>query len=169
MNTHPPKQPINWKEGRRLRAWELAHHGWSQTKIAQALGVSEGAVSQWIKRGREGGTDALYRQPPPGPTPKLTIEQRAALPGLLAQGAPAVGFVGDLWTNPRIAALIERAFGVRSHPAQIRRLLRELGWTSQKPITRATQRDEEAIAHWTAKRWPALKKGPKRKDARLSG
>jgi transposase len=169
MNTHPPKQPINWKEGRRLRAWELARHGWKQAKIAEALGVSEGAVSQWLKRGREGGQEALYRQPPPGPTPKLTADQRAALPSLLAQGAPAFGFVGDLWTNPRIAALIEREFGVRYHPAHISRLLREIGWTSQKPTTRATQRDEEAITRWETERWPALKKEQKRKDGRLSG
>ena len=169
MNTHPPKQPINWKEGRRLRAWELAHQGWSQAKIAQSLGVSPGAVSQWLKRGRQGGMDALYRQPSPGAPPKLAADQRAALPSLLAQGAEAFGFHGNLWTNPRVAMVVEREFGVRYHPAHISRLLRQIGWTSQKPITRATQRDEEAITRWVSERWPALKKEPKRKDGRLSG
>ena len=169
MTTHPPKQPIDWKEGRRLRAWELAHQGWSQAMIAQALGVSPGAVSQWLKRGRRGGKDALYRQPSPGAPPKLSADQRAALPSLLAQGAEAFGFKGDLWTNPRIARLVEREFGVRYHPAHISRLLRHVGWTSQKPITRATQRDEAAITHWVKECWPALKKEPKRKAGRLSG
>ena len=169
MTPHQFRQPINWKEGRRLRAWELAHHGWSQATIAQALGVSPGAVSQWLKRGRQCGKDALYRQPPPGPTPKLTTEQRASLPSLLAQGAEAFGFHGDLWTNPRIAALVEEQFGVRYHPAHISRLLRQIGWTSQKPITRATQRDEAAITRWVSECWPSLKKEQKRKDARLSG
>ncbi|MDP8946651.1 MAG: helix-turn-helix domain-containing protein, partial [Actinomycetota bacterium] len=38
------------REGRRLRAWELKQEGWKQRDIARALGVSKGAVSQWMKR-----------------------------------------------------------------------------------------------------------------------
>jgi transposase len=46
-----------WREGRRLRALELKERGWKQSEIAEALGVSEGAVSQWMKRAKvEGGT-----------------------------------------------------------------------------------------------------------------
>jgi transcriptional regulator with XRE-family HTH domain len=33
--------------------------GWKQKDIAEALGVTKGAVSQWLKRAREGGIDAL--------------------------------------------------------------------------------------------------------------
>ena len=40
----------DWREGRRVRAYELKEQGWSQRAIAAALGVSEGAVSQWLKR-----------------------------------------------------------------------------------------------------------------------
>jgi nucleotide-binding universal stress UspA family protein len=47
-------QATNWREGRRLRAWELHQKGWQQRAIADALGVTQGAVSQWLKRGREG-------------------------------------------------------------------------------------------------------------------
>ena len=72
-----PRPPRDWREGRRLRAWELKQQGWSQAKIADALGVSPGAVSQWMKRAREGGgADALRRRPAPGPTPRLCGEQR---------------------------------------------------------------------------------------------
>ena len=53
----PPK--ADWREERRKRAWDLKQHGWKQQTIAQALGVSEGAVSQWLKRGRDGGREAL--------------------------------------------------------------------------------------------------------------
>jgi len=36
----------DWKEWRRRRAWELSQQGWSQKDIAEALGVTQGAVSQ---------------------------------------------------------------------------------------------------------------------------
>jgi transposase len=52
--------PDTWKEARRLQAWHLEQKGWSQRQIAEALGVSEGAVSQWMKRGREGGPQAFH-------------------------------------------------------------------------------------------------------------
>lgn len=38
--------PRSWQEGRRLRAWELHQQGWTQQHIAQALGVTQGAISQ---------------------------------------------------------------------------------------------------------------------------
>jgi len=71
-------QPEEWREGRRLRAWALTEKGWSQQAIAEALGVKAGAVSQWMRRGREGGIEALKRRIAPGPTPKLTAELAAS-------------------------------------------------------------------------------------------
>ena len=130
--------------------------GWTGRAIAQALGVTEGAVSQWLKRAREGGPEALRVRIPPGPTPKLTAEQQAQLPVLLAHGAEAYGFLGDVWTTKRVAALIKQEFGIHYHPAHVSRLLRAVGWSPQKPIRRATQRDEAAIERWTTERWPAL-------------
>jgi transposase len=105
-----PRPPADWREGRRLRAWELKQAGWSQRAIASALGVSESAVCQWMRRAREGGgVEALRRRPAPGPTPKLSAEQRAQLPALLARGAEAVGFVGEVWTTPRVATHSQQA------------------------------------------------------------
>ncbi len=54
----------DWREERRMQAWKLKEQGWQQKEIAEALGVSEGAVSQWLKRGREGGLEALRAHPP---------------------------------------------------------------------------------------------------------
>jgi transcriptional regulator with XRE-family HTH domain len=63
MKTSP--QPTDWREGRRLRAWELYQQGWPQKQIAAALGVSAGAVSQWLARGRAGEVEALRNLPRP--------------------------------------------------------------------------------------------------------
>ncbi len=152
----PPK--ADWREERRKRAWDLKQQGWKQQAIAHALGVSEGAVSQWLKRGRAGGREALNAHPSKGAPARLSVEQKAQIPGWLAQGAEASGFRGDAWTASRVAEVIYRRFGVRYHRDHVGRLLREAGWSRQQPIERATQRDEAAIKQWPEQRWPALKK-----------
>ncbi|MDO8691666.1 MAG: winged helix-turn-helix domain-containing protein [Dehalococcoidia bacterium] len=143
--------PQDWREGCRFRAWKLYQQGWKQSHIAEAVGVTRGAVSQWIKRAKEGGgIEVLRRRIAPGPQPRLTAEQRAQIPSLLAKGAEAYGFRGDIWTCARIAVVIKEVFGVSYHPAHMSRLLRSIGWSVQKPIRRATQRDEEDIKTWYA-------------------
>ncbi len=148
------KQQEDWKEGRRRRARELKEQGWKQKDIAAALGVTEGAVSQWLKRGREGGVEALRRHSTPGPQAKLSAEQLAELPGLLNRGSEAFGFRGEVWTTKRVAEVIKREFGVSYHPAHCSRILRAIKHSVQKP----SQGDEVAIQRWKDEHWPALKK-----------
>jgi transposase len=169
MSTSEPEPPTSWHEGRRLRAWDLHQMGWTQTHIAQALGVTQGAVSQWLKRATLAGVEALRDHPPPGRTPSLSPTQLGQLEELLMQGAEAFGFRGALWTRRRVAQLIHEQFGVSYHPGHVSRLLRRIGWTPQRPLQRATQRDDDAIAAWYAERWPALKKSRVVKGERSCG
>jgi transposase len=163
-------RPRDWAEGRRMRAFDLAQQGWKQKDIASALGVTPGAVSQWLKRARDGGgRDALGTVPHPGGKPKLSAAQRQQIPALLARGAEAFGFLGAFWTTKRIATVIRETFGVRYHPAHISRLMRQLRQSSQWPEVRATQRDPTAVETWYTKRWPALKKRRGSKDVPSSG
>jgi len=159
----PRKQ--DWREARRRRAWELKQQGWKQHAIAQALGVSDGAISQWIKRGRDGGEEALAAQPPPGVMPRLAAEQVAQLPAFLAQGTEHYGFRGEIWTASRVAHVIVCEFGVRYHRDHVRKLLRKLGWSPQHPVVQASQRNDQAIYEWVEERWPQIKKKPTRKNA----
>ncbi len=165
MDKNNNHRPTDWREARRLRAWELSQKGWKQKDIAEALGVSAGAVSQWLKHARVEGPAALHHRQGGGPKPRLNEEQVAQLPKLLAQGAEHFGFRGDVWTQPRIATLIQREFGVSYHPAHVGRLLKRLKWSRQKPVERATQRNETAIERWRTDTWLTLKKKPNKKDA----
>jgi transposase len=155
--------PKDWREGRRLRAWQLYQQGWKQKDIAAALGVSEGAVSQWITKAKKQGSHALRHQPSPGRPPKLSREQRAQLPTLLDQGAEAFGFRGQVWTTKRVAQMMKKVLGVSYHPGHCSRLLAALKYSLQKPKKRATQRDEAAIRNWKEQRWDELKKSERGK------
>lgn len=151
-------QKRDWREERRFRAWDLHQQGWKQIDITTALGVTTGAVSQWLSRACSGGVDDLHNRPRRGAPRRLTDEQHQRIPGLLALGAEHFGFQGDVWTSQRIAEVIQRTFHVRYHPAHVRRLLHALGFSVQKPNVKATQRDEAAIAAWVQDTLPAIKK-----------
>jgi transposase len=160
--------PHTWKEARRLQAWHLKQRGWSQRRIAVAMDVSEGAVSQWMKRARAAGPDALRHRPPPGAPRRLSPDQLARLPKLLHRGPTAYGFRGALWTRTRIAAVIRLEFGVSYHPRHVGRLCKAMRWSPQKPTRRARQRDEASIVQWREETWPAIKRGPKPNSKRSS-
>jgi transposase len=138
----------NWMAARRLQAWTLHHKGWPQRQIAEALGVSERTVSQWLKRARAGGPETLYHRPLPGAVCRLSADQLARLPELLHRGAEADGFRGQVWTRGRIAAVIASEFGISYHPVHVGCLCKAIQWSLQKPARRACQRNEVAIARW---------------------
>jgi transposase len=152
----------DWKEWRRMRALALKQQGWPQRAIAEALGVSEPAVSQWLAAARRAGPGALRSHPPPGAAPQLAAGQKRLIPEFLWHGPEAYGFRGQVWTCPRIARVIEEELGVRYHKDHVGRLLAELRWTPQVPIRRALQRDEKAIRRWRAEVWPALRRRARR-------
>jgi transposase len=164
QNTEIPKNFRDWREARRFRAWELHLKRWTQAQIAEALGVTEGAVSQWFKKVREQGLQSLRSRKGGGPKPKLTAEQLESLPELLTKGPEAYGFRGDVWTRARVGAVIKKEFGVAYSEGHVGRLLGKIGWSRQKPTERASQRDEAEIARWNEETWPELKKRPLTKE-----
>ena len=165
MTDKKRNQAKDWREARRLQAWKLKQKGWKQNKIAEALGVSEGAVSQWVKRGQQGGVEALQSRTGGGPKPRLSEAQLKALPKLLARGAEAYGFRGDVWTRGRVGKLIKTEFEVTYSARHVGRILEKIEWSRQKPIERASQRNEAVIEQWRSEKWPDLKKKPKEKRA----
>lgn len=154
-----------WKEWRRERALELRRAGWTQALIAQALGVTEAAVSQWIKMVKESGPGALKPKSRRGQGALLSEEQMRELPVVLNRGPVSFGFSGEIWTCPRIAHVIEKEFGVAYDPDHVRRLLRRINWTFQKPMLRASQHDERAVVDWLTRVWPEMLKNA-RKEGR---
>lgn len=117
----------DWREYRRQLAWEMVQKGLSQKSVAELLDVTQAAVSQWVKRAREQGQEALKAQPYPDRAKKLANEHIEKLRRMLAEGAEAHGF-GDRWTTDRVVELIEEHFEITYHPAHISRLMRQWGF-----------------------------------------
>lgn len=145
-------------EARRRRAVALLDRGQRVTEVARHIGCSHSSVIRWREAVATDGTAGLTAKRVPGCPAKLTARQRQRIPRLLLRGPLAWGFRTDLWTTPRIAEVIRRAFGVHYHPTHVGRLLAQLEWSCQKPERRALERNEQAITHWTDTVWPAIKK-----------
>ena len=156
--THLTSEPM---EERRLVAATLLRQGQlSQADIARHVGVSRASVGRWAATLAQEGPRGLEARPNPGPSPRLDEKAWARLGRLLDRGAMAAGFATERWTLERIAAVIEREFGVHYHPRYLERPLKAHGFSVQRPATRAKERDELVIAVWPKRQWVALKKRP---------
>lgn len=151
------------KEARRRLAVDKVEAGWTQTAVADFLGVHPGTVYKWLRAHRAQGEAGLRARPHPGRAPFLTPDQQARVLGWLAEKPTEHGFRTDLWTARRVAELIHRHFGVTYHPGYLREWLSRRGYSPQQPARRARQRQPEAIARWRAEDWPRLQKKRRRR------
>jgi transposase len=148
-------------EARRRRAMVLLDQGLSLNAVARRVGCRASSVMRWRDARALHGAAGLRVRKASGRPPKLTAAKKERLIKLLLKGAPAQGHRTDVWTTARIADLIARHFGVQYHPDHVGRLLRQLGWSHQKPERRALERDEAAIERWKRTTWPRVKKTPR--------
>jgi transposase len=152
-------------EHRRLRAVQAVREGNKPATVAKVFGVDRGTVYRWLRRARLPNGLApipLYRPP------RLSDPQLAELERLLLQGATRHGWATDLWTAARVTEVIRRQFGITYHPEHVRKILkRRLGWTSQKPQTKAKERDEEGIRRWKEQEFPRIADEAFDRDAHL--
>jgi len=162
MVTKRYKRDLKELELRRRKGMRMLMRGVSQAEAARTLGVSRQTTSSWASKLAE--DRQAWRRSPLGRPGGLSAEQKRALGKALVAGAVVNGFPNELWTLARVAQLIEREFGRAYSTVHVWRMLRELGFSNQRPAGRALQRDEAAIKTWRTKRWPALKKSPSAKD-----
>jgi transposase len=155
-------------EKRRFEAIGLVKKGLSHSETARRVKVARQTVVRWARQYREQGQGALKRSGRAGRKPLLGEQNRKQLEELLLKGPEALGYETPLWTCPRVAHLIEEQFGIRYHEGHVWKVLVSLGWSPQRPTGRARERDEGRIRIWRKRRWPAIKKKPSWKAARLS-
>ena len=167
---HPAgvKRDFKALERRRLRALRLLDKGLRQSEVARRLGVAQQSVSRWAQQAAQGGPQALRHPGRAGRKPQLSAEQLTQLEQSLLDGPEAHGYPTPLWTCRRVTRLIQEQFGVAYHPGHVWKILVRLGWSPQRPVGRARERNEESIRQWRRRTWPAAKKKPNNKGARSS-
>jgi transposase len=158
------KRDFKALEKRRLQGARLLADGLTKAEIARQLGVTRQTVAAWEQRLAEGGKDGLKRGELGRPR-QLSTQQEQELSQTLMAGALAAGYPTGFWTLPRIGKLIAMRFGVEYSTGHLWHLLRRMGFSCQKPQTRAPRRNQDENIHRTRHTWAALKKKPEAKAA----
>jgi transposase len=147
-------------EARRRRAAEYFQERKPLAEVSRLVGASLSSVKRWRRAWQEGGVAALAAKPHPGPTPKLSEDQRQGLVTILTAGPTQAGYRTDLWTTARVAEVVRKMFRVSYHPDHVGRILHDLGFSPQKPQQVAREQDAAAVERWRESDWPRIKKRP---------
>lgn len=167
-NARGVKRDFSALQRRRFAALKLLKQGYNQSEVARRVKVCSQTVSRWARVVAAEGETALEAAGRAGRKPLLNKTERERLTARLLEGPERLGYETPLWTCSRVAHLIEQEFGVTYHSSHVWKILRQLNWSPQRPAGRALERDEQAIDHWKRKKWPEIKKKPKKKGARSS-
>src|SRR3954469_13269222 len=112
---------------RRMLALALVLEGASREEAARAAGMDRQTLRDWVHRYNAEGLAGLRDRRRPGPRPRLTPEQEAALEGAVERGPDPDRDGVVRWRRVDLKALIEARFGVRLHERSVGKVLRRLG------------------------------------------
>jgi len=124
-----------------------SHAGCSIAQIADFLGCSADTVKRVRQRYRQGGLDALHPRDSPGRPSRASDDFRAQLRQAVRTCPLTLGYGFATWSAARLAEHLAQQSGVRFSDDQMRRLLKEEGFSFQRPKhTLKGKRDEAAFA-----------------------
>jgi transposase len=157
-NKHTPLLSRKKREQKRLKAAKLFKKNVPQAEIARKLKVTPAAVNYWRIDWKKHGVEGLKSKGHPGFESKLTKDDRKAFKRAILKGPLAYGYETNFWTLSRLSVVMKKVTGIRFSDVWTWHIVRDLGFTPQKPRVLAAERDEAAIKAWKEKRLPGLKK-----------
>lgn len=165
------KEAIKDQEPRvaqRFHAIALSIEGHTTSQIAQVLKIHRSSVPLWIEHWNQQREQGLLEGHRCGRPASLTDAQREQLQDILDSGPVAYGLETGIWTSPVISRVIADEFARQYHPGHVRKLLKQLGYSVQRPTTRLVQADPIRKKRWVRYTYPRLKKKPGVKGRSLS-
>jgi len=152
----------------RKRAVKALEKGKKEREVCELFGVSRVALYKWKVLYKKGGLKALNKktQGRPKESGKLVGWQAAWVVRTITDKCPdQLKLPWGLWTRDCIRELIKQKFGVELSRSSMSRLLKKWGFTPQKPIRRAYERNPEVISKWMTETYPKIHKKAKLEKA----
>lgn len=146
------------QEAIRVRAINQVKSGQSPELVAKTLGINRTTIYDWMAKHRDGGLSALKRRKAPGRPPKINGKMIKWIYDLITLKNPQhLKFEFALWTREMIQVALLKKYGIKLSLPSIGRLLGQLGFTVQKPLYKAIQRDESLVKEWLRTVFPKIK------------
>lgn len=155
----------------RRQVVQAVRAGMSQAEAAGTFGASPRAVSKWMRLYRKGGRGALAlkrRGRRIGEGRRLNARQSARIRALIIGKLPdQLKLPFYLWTREAVAQLIQREYGLTVSLVTVGRYLKAWGMSPQKPVTRAYERNDQAIERWLKQEYPAIRRAARHEKAEI--
>jgi len=157
------------QEDLRCKAVKAVLDGKRQVEIAKVLGVTRQAVGKWVQAYRKGGEKALKAKKRGRPKGGVLLPWQAAqiAKAVVDHHPEQLRLPFFLWTREAVAQLIERRFGIRVSVWTTGRYLARWGFTPQKPIRRAYEKNPEAVRRWLEEEYPIIRRQAKEEKAMI--
>jgi len=159
--------PAAQEDLRRRVVQAVTEQGLSKSVVARTFGVSRTSVHHWVdkfrSRGARGLTSKARGRPP---SSRLQGHQAATIVRLISDRCPdQLKLPFALWTREAVGQLIHERYGIELSVSTVGRYLRRWGFTPQKPLRRAYERDPALVKQWLEEEYPAIRRQAKREKA----
>lgn len=147
----------------RIQGILMSLEGQTTGEIGHQLKVHRSTVPLWIDHWNRYSEEGLWEGHRSGRPCGLSAEDREKLCDILDSGPVAYGLETGIWTSPLVRQIIGEEFGQEYHPGHVRKLLKQLGYSVQRPTTRLVQAEVKQKRKWVRYTYPNLKKTPRSK------
>jgi len=155
------EQVGEYRVAKRIHAILLNSERHTSTAIAKLLHAPRSRVSSWLKDYEDYGYDALLEGQRSGRIPLLDENKKIELGDIIDSGPIAYGFTSAVWTSIMIGQVINNEFCINFHPGHIRKILKAMDFSMQKPKHVLARADEGLKNKWRRYIYPHIKKKPK--------
>ena len=147
----------------------ITKNGFSPTQAASTFGVARTSIYNWLAAHQRGGARGLKaRKRGPRKQSRLAGHQAATIVRLITDRCPdQLKLPFALWTREAVRDLITQRCEVHISVWTVGRYLKRWGFTPQKPLRHAYERNPQAVKQWLEQEYPAIRRQARRKGAEI--
>lgn len=147
----------------------VINKGYRQSDVVRMLGISANTVSKYIREYKAQGEASLSYLPrgrPQNSGSKLILSTQAEIERAILDNTPdLLGLECVLWTREAVSHYIEKKYGINYSKWTVGRLLKKWGFSPQKPIKRAFERNPAKVKAWLEEDYPMIKARSQKENA----
>jgi transposase len=147
-------------EALRLRAIRGCQSGYTETEIAELLGVSRETVSRWWTAYADHGPEALPGDRtgrPVGSGRTLSDAQAIHIQQQIDDHSPEeLGIAAAVWSRKAVRDLIRNEYGIDMPVRTVGEYLKRWGYTAKAPRRHAKDQDPDEVDRWLNETYPAI-------------